>query len=166
MPSDEMHQPPTPAEGTRVCRHCETPKPISEFRRRFKGSEKRRFYQCAECHRKAMREYRAFRRDKSLEKFARRACRLENPQHLKTFALKSFKRLGGVERFTELLDDYLLRCKPGEAATALGAIWHVKWASDYFARNPDPKMEDLINAEVERRLAEYIEQSAECDELR
>lgn len=85
---------------TKLCVTCGAHKPIDQFRRRRRGSEKRHGL-CKTCFAAYMRTYRDNRRQRALRQFVQRAARQSlSVERMTRLCDAMLKRFGGVERFT------------------------------------------------------------------
>ena len=91
----------TAPAATRLCTTCWQERPITQFRRRHRGSDARH-RQCRFCYNEYMRRYRTGRRRKEIAKFAREVNRNPfRPRAVTALCNLMFRRFGGVEGFVE-----------------------------------------------------------------
>ena len=83
----------------KLCSHCGEHKPIDQFRRRRKGSEKRH-PQCRECFNEYTRQYRAKKRRKRIDKFASEITHAKGDMwKIGVLCAALMKQFGGPEQF-------------------------------------------------------------------
>ena len=87
-------------ERTRTCRYCFRRQPISEFRRRAKGSDVRELM-CRRCHNKAERQRRELRKLKrskrAMARFNQHVARESNHNAIAEFVRSLLQEFGGLE---------------------------------------------------------------------
>ena len=81
-----------------TCLDCGETLPITEFRRRERGSEKRQ-PQCRTCRNRHEREYRAARRRNDVEAFVRDTKQKRSAKAVRNLVIVMLKRYGGVQGF-------------------------------------------------------------------
>ena len=82
--------------GTKVCTDCLQERPLTEFRRRYRDSDKRH-NQCRGCFAKYMRYLRAVKRGKLIRKFVAEVKTASNRDVLTAMCVRMAQRLGGVD---------------------------------------------------------------------
>jgi len=90
----------TTIDDTRLCRDCLRVKPISEFRRRYRG-ESTRLHRCRSCHNESERirrvERRVERNNDTIAKFVTQLKNAQTPKQVELLCGAMIQRFGGVE---------------------------------------------------------------------
>ncbi len=86
----------------KTCSGCAQELPLSSFRRRRSG-EDRRVAQCNACHRRYMAEFRAARRHRDFTRILRDASRLRDVEKVTVLVKAALAKFGGVDGFTHEL---------------------------------------------------------------
>jgi hypothetical protein len=155
-----MIQTATPIE-TRTCTNCWEEKPITDFRRRRRGTEKRHG-QCRACYNAYMREHRAARRHRVVAKLARRVN--SNRTNLNRIAAPcnaTFRRFGGVggfcDQWTAHLDAVLV-ARPGSKAATDSILAIVRLVEVCQSQADDgADFQPLSDADLEREIRQYVD---------
>jgi len=90
----------TTIDDTRLCRDCLRVKPITEFRRRYRG-ESTRLHRCRSCHNESERirrvERRVERNNDTIAKFVTRLKNAQTPKQVELLCGAMIQRFGGME---------------------------------------------------------------------
>jgi hypothetical protein len=157
-----MIQTTTPIE-TKTCTNCWQDKPITEFRRRRRDTEKRH-NQCRECFAEYMRQYRARATQDSIARFVRELSRSETrPGTMTVMCARMIRRFGGVDRFAAAWKNHFDAIAMERPHSRLmfqnvNAVMKLVMASDRARqRKPDvldrlPPVERMTDEELELEL--------------
>ena len=92
---------------TKTCRTCWQDKPISEFRRRRRGSDERH-PQCRACYAAYMRQYRRSRRNKEVTSFCQQvASPRSSTAQVLALCTRMMRHAGGPEGLAELWKEHM-----------------------------------------------------------
>jgi hypothetical protein len=142
--------------GIRLCEHCFTPKPLSEFRRRKRGSE-HRMRQCRRCHNEAERYRRtAIRARLGKRQMARNLSQVRDAvsaNRVKAICAEIVRGYGGTEGFAKAWIACLNCDLPRGGLAALRhieatirLIQHCETDRPDFGRMTDQELEDLASS--------------------
>ncbi len=114
---------PIPDTSTwRICAVCGNRKPLSQFRRMARDSDKRG-YQCNDCHsereRARRKRQRAKRRGQAVDRFAKSAVLTQNPRRLVATGEAALRRFGGMDKLASLLYERFHKVEAGSTKQLL-----------------------------------------------
>ena len=153
--------------STKLCTTCWETKPVTDFRRAKRGSDKLR-RNCRTCYNSYMRQFRREKRHKTVTSLVRQMVRPSTrTREVKAIVTIMIQHLGGLERFTQTWKEALdAAVRTGDHRFSLQHFFAVcrlvQFVGEMESKQQTP-VDDLTDKDIEQELSQLVRQQVAAD---